>query len=305
MEDEPFPILMQTLGFFSCRTEAWLGLNPDFRGVGGEEFYVHEKFRQAGRQCWCLPWLRWLPRSARSQGNSHPDELEDRVRNYLLGWKELGLPLEPIYTHFMHQMSGARLAQVASEALGRLLRVTVEEVKDLNTPFVPTHPCLVDKMLEVAQLTEKDVVYDLGCGDGRIVCTAAERYGCKAIGFDVDPVRLAESANTRMKLSKKVQQLVTFKKQDLLQVDLSEATAIVSYLMPEVNVKLVPQLRTLRPGARVVFHDYDIQGIPPDEGYPIALPLPNDRDHLIFRYTTPLMPPQDESVHPTSEPSSP
>jgi glycosyltransferase involved in cell wall biosynthesis len=106
-EGRPFPIPMQGLGAFTCRREAWLGFNPRFRGFGGEEFYIHEKFRQAGRQCWCLPWLRWLHRFGRPNGVPYPNTLEDRLWNYLVGWSELGLPLDPVYQHFLESMTGA------------------------------------------------------------------------------------------------------------------------------------------------------------------------------------------------------
>src|SRR5262249_33041738 len=115
--------------------EAWLGFNPRFRGFGGEEFYIHEKFRQAGRQCWCLPWLRWLHRFGRPGGVPYPNTLEDRLWDYLVGWDELGLPLAGIYEHFLESMTGGAVARVATEALGRPVRVTVEEVKDLASPL--------------------------------------------------------------------------------------------------------------------------------------------------------------------------
>src|SRR5262249_43908404 len=95
------------------------------------KLYIHEKFRQAGRQCWCLPWLRWLHRFGRPQGVAYPNTLEDRLWNYLVGWNELGLPLDSIYEHFLESLPGATVARVASEALGKKVRVTVEEVKNV------------------------------------------------------------------------------------------------------------------------------------------------------------------------------
>jgi glycosyltransferase involved in cell wall biosynthesis len=133
---EPFVIPMQGLGIFTCRKEAWLGFNPKLRGFGGEEFYIHEKFRQAGRQCWCLPWLRWLHRFGRPGGVPYPNRLEDRLWNYLVGWDELGLPLDSIYEHFLESMTGAAVARVASEALGRPVRVIAHEVKEVAPPHV-------------------------------------------------------------------------------------------------------------------------------------------------------------------------
>ena len=92
-EGEPFEIPMQGLGVFSCRKYAWPGFNPRFRGFGGEEGYIHEKLRQAGGRCLCLPWLRWVHRFAAPAGVPYPLAVEDKFRNYLIGHAELGLDL--------------------------------------------------------------------------------------------------------------------------------------------------------------------------------------------------------------------
>jgi hypothetical protein len=97
---EPFEIPMQGLGMFSCRKEAWLGFNPLFNGFGGEEGYIHEKFRQAGNKCWCLPFLRWVHRFARPDGVQYPLTLENKIKNYFYGHIELGWDIKPIYEHF-------------------------------------------------------------------------------------------------------------------------------------------------------------------------------------------------------------
>ena len=99
-DGEPFEIPMQGLGVFACRREAWLGFNPRFRGFGGEEGYIHEKFRQAGRRVMCLPFLRWTHRFDRPSGVPFVNTLEDRFRNYMIGWTELGLDTAPIEQHF-------------------------------------------------------------------------------------------------------------------------------------------------------------------------------------------------------------
>src|SRR5262245_9398859 len=96
--------------------------------------------------------------------------------------------------------------------------------------YVPTPPEVVEKMLEVARVTKKDVVYDLGCGDGRIVIAAARKYGCRAVGFDIDRQRIEDCEKNRARLPKEVQQLVTFKRQDIFQLDLSEASVVMLYL---------------------------------------------------------------------------
>lgn len=100
-QGEAFEIFAQGLGVFSCRKDAWLGFNPNFRGFGGEECYIHEKYRQAGQKTLCLPFLRWWHRFPRPGGVKYPTPLWDKVRNYVLGASELGLPLEPIHQHFV------------------------------------------------------------------------------------------------------------------------------------------------------------------------------------------------------------
>jgi len=98
---EPFEIPAMGLGLFTCRKDAWLGFHPHARGFGGEEFYIHTKFRQAGRKCLCLPFLRWAHRFGRPNGVPYPLTQWNKVRNYVLEHQELGLPLDRIYRHFV------------------------------------------------------------------------------------------------------------------------------------------------------------------------------------------------------------
>lgn len=100
-ESEPFEIPAQGLGLFACRKNGWLGFNPLFRGFGGEEVYIHEKFVQAGRRTLCLPFLRWLHRFGRPNGVKYRLTLWDKARNYYIGHKELGWDTNPIYEHFV------------------------------------------------------------------------------------------------------------------------------------------------------------------------------------------------------------
>jgi glycosyltransferase involved in cell wall biosynthesis len=116
-EGEPFEIPMQGLGVFSCRKDAWLGFNPAFRGFGGEEGYIHEKFRQAGARCLCLPWLRWVHRFTRTAGVPYPALLHDKVKNYIIGHTEIGLDLEPVRSHFSEWVSEDQFAALEAEAL--------------------------------------------------------------------------------------------------------------------------------------------------------------------------------------------
>ena len=122
-------------------------------------------------------------------------------------------------------------------------------------PFVPTPQDVVDQMLELAGVTASDVVYDLGCGDGRIVITAAKKYGARGVGIDIDPQRIAESrANAERE---GVTDLVTFIEQDAMTVDVSDASVVTLYLLSSSNMKLRPLLTSqLQPGARIVSHAF-------------------------------------------------
>ena len=124
-------------------------------------------------------------------------------------------------------------------------------------PFVPTPQTVVDRMLEMAEVGGGDVVYDLGSGDGRIVITAARRYGVKAIGFEIDP-RLVSESRQRIR-TERLEHLAEIRQQDILTVDLTPATVVTMYLFPSVNLMLRPNIKSqLRPGSRVVSHAFDM-----------------------------------------------
>lgn len=152
--------------------------------------------------------------------------------------------------------------------------------------YVPTPPEVVDKMLELAQVTKDDLVYDLGCGDGRIVVAAAKKYGCKAVGFDIDRKRIKESlANVE---KNNVGHLVRIEQRDIFTLDLSKANVITLYLLPELNVKLIPQLEKLKPGSRIVSHDFDMKGVKPDKVVKINSEEEEWNVHTVYLWTTPL-----------------
>jgi SAM-dependent methyltransferase len=131
-------------------------------------------------------------------------------------------------------------------------------------PYVPTPQEVVDRMLALAKVTKSDVVYDLGCGDGRIVVTAAKQFGAKGVGVDIDPQRIKESeANAK---AAGVQDLVSFKLQDAMTVDVSPATVVTLYLLSASNMKLRPLLtKQLRPGARIVSHAFTMGDWAPEK----------------------------------------
>jgi SAM-dependent methyltransferase len=124
-------------------------------------------------------------------------------------------------------------------------------------PYIPTPHDVVSRMLKLAKVTKDDVVYDLGCGDGRIVIAAAKQYGARGVGVDIDPKRIEESiANAK---AAGVDELVEFRLQDALTVDVSPATVVTLYLLSSSNAKLRPILtRQLRPGARIIAHAFSM-----------------------------------------------
>jgi predicted RNA methylase len=151
--------------------------------------------------------------------------------------------------------------------------------------YVGTPYDVASRMLKMAEVKKDDLVYDLGCGDGRILILAAQKYGSRAVGFDIDPIQV-RAARENVKRNG-VEDLVTIIQADVLTLDLSKADVITTYLLPELNQLLIPQLEKLKPGSRIVCHDYDIQGIVPDESVTMISNEDNAR-HIIWRYTAPL-----------------
>jgi precorrin-6B methylase 2 len=133
----------------------------------------------------------------------------------------------------------------------------------LDVPYVPTRQTVVDAMLRLANVKKGDVLYDLGCGDGRIVVTAAKQYGATGKGFDIDPQRISE-ANANAKKAG-VADKVTFVNADLFETDLNKASVITLYLLPDVNMKLRPKILALKPGTRIVSHAFDMGDWTPDK----------------------------------------
>ncbi len=136
-------------------------------------------------------------------------------------------------------------------------QVVEQPQRSLDVPYVPTPQPVVDKMLDLAKVKQGDVVYDLGCGDGRIVITAVKERGARGVGIDLNPQRIAEAKLNAKEA--KVADKVKFMVGDLFKSDFSEATVVTLYLLPSVNAKLRPQLwRQLKVGTRVVSHAFDM-----------------------------------------------
>ncbi|MGH6690057.1 MAG: SAM-dependent methyltransferase [Gammaproteobacteria bacterium] len=142
---------------------------------------------------------------------------------------------------------------------------------DLDVIFVATDMNVVYAMLEAAKVGPGDVVYDLGCGDGRIVIAAASRYGAQGVGVDLDPDRIGEARENAARAG--VTDRVTFLQQDLFFTNVSAATVVAIYLSPDVNLRLRPKLlRELSPGSRVVSHQFDMGDWRPEHSFEVGAP---------------------------------
>ena len=152
--------------------------------------------------------------------------------------------------------------------------------------FVPTPQEVVDEMLKVANVTSRDVVIDLGSGDGRIPITAAKTYGAKATGIDICDLRIKE-ANANLKTAG-VADKVKFLQQDMFKTDISEATVVTMYLLPTLNVRLIPKLnKELKPGTRIVSHAFDMSS---DGVMRAPKETRNVNGRMVYMWVTPIMP---------------
>lgn len=151
--------------------------------------------------------------------------------------------------------------------------------QESDVPYVPTPEPVVDRMLDMADVDETDVVYDLGSGDGRIVIRAARKYGARGVGIEIDPKRVEEARQNAKDAG--VSNLVEFRQGDLFEADFSDATAVTLYLLPSVNQELRPRLfEQLAPGTPVVSHDFDMGKWTPER----SVELNGD---TIYRWTIP------------------
>jgi len=164
-----------------------------------------------------------------------------------------------------------------------------EDPQWIRTPdvvYVGTPYDVVSEMLHMAQVKKDDLVVDLGCGDARILVLAAHKYGSRGIGYDIDPDMVRASRRNVEKNN--VADLVQIIQADIFTVDISKADVLPIYLLPEMNLRLLPQFETLKPGSRLVFHNYDLEGFVPD----IKMEVLSNEDnsiHTLYLYTTPLI----------------
>jgi SAM-dependent methyltransferase len=150
---------------------------------------------------------------------------------------------------------------------------------EYDVPYVPTPQDVVEQMLRMASVGPADLVYDLGCGDGRIVITAVRELGARGVGIDIDPRRIEQSRRNAREAG--VEDRVRFYEMDLFDANIHEATAVTLYLLPDVNLRLRPKLlRELRPGTRVVSHDYHMGEWRPDQTEQI-------RNHRLYAWVVP------------------
>ncbi|MDA0268623.1 MAG: class I SAM-dependent methyltransferase [Cyanobacteria bacterium] len=143
--------------------------------------------------------------------------------------------------------------------------------------FIPTPDDAIAAMIQLAQVTADDVVYDLGCGDGRLLMQAAQ-LGARGVGIDIDPVRIAEAQTlaTQAGVSDRLQ----FHQGNLYDSSFEAATVVMLYLLPHLNVRLLPRLRAqLRPGSRIVSHQFDMEGWEPDR---VVTLTPSEEDSTLY-----------------------
>src|SRR5437868_14752451 len=142
--------------------------------------------------------------------------------------------------------------------------ISPAQKREPDVPYVPTPDEIVDAMLKTAAVKKGDVIYDLGCGDGRIVIAAAQKFGTRGVGIDINPVRIQEARENAKKAG--VTGLVKFVEQDLFEAKIGDASVVTLYLLPAINLKLRPKLlRDLKPGTRIVSHSFDMGDWKPEK----------------------------------------
>ena len=177
-------------------------------------------------------------------------------------------------------LAGAVLLIGAARADDNPMWMRTPDVVYVGTPYD-----VISRMLQMAKVKKDDMVYDLGCGDARMLVLAAQKYGCRGVGYEIDPERVRASRENVAR--NKVENLVKIVQADIFTIDLSKADVIPIYLLPEMNQKLLPQLDRMRRGSRIVTHEYDLEGIVSDDMVTMISNEDNS-SHILTSYTTPL-----------------
>jgi SAM-dependent methyltransferase len=159
----------------------------------------------------------------------------------------------------MQRSHGYLVAALVSTSLA--LAQKAGPSREPDVPYIPTTETAVKAMLELAAVKSTDIVYDLGCGDGRIVIAAAKSYGARGVGIDIDPVLIREAKKSAREAG--VARRVEFREQDLFLANFREATVVTLFLLPAINKRLLPQLEALKPGTRIVSNTFEIGGWKP------------------------------------------
>jgi tRNA G37 N-methylase Trm5 len=181
---------------------------------------------------------------------------------------------------------GLAVALLCGRAAADRPKPPARESSKADVVYVTTPNDVVLKMLELGKVGKDDVLYDLGCGDCRIPVLAAKKHGCRAVGYDIDPQRVKESKENIKKNG--VGKLVSVEQQNIFELDLSKANVVTLYLLPSLNVMLIPQLEKLKPGSRIVSHDFDTKGVvKPDKTIKMTSKEDNS-EHYIYLWTVPL-----------------
>ena len=163
---------------------------------------------------------------------------------------------------------------------------TAQPQRALDVPYVPTTEEAVNAMLKLADVQKTDLVYDLGCGDGRIVIAAAKKYGAHGVGIDLNPDRIAEAKENARKAG--VEDLVRFEEGDLFKADIHRASVVTLFLLSSVNLKLRPKLlQDLKPGTRIVSNTFDMGDWKPDKEATVGTDEENFLSHRLYFWVVP------------------
>lgn len=157
--------------------------------------------------------------------------------------------------------------------------------KTPDVGYYATTQDVVEEMLRLARVGKNDVVCDLGCGDGRFVITAAKKYGCRGVGYEIDPEWVRKARTLAQK--EQVDRLVEIREADIFTADLKNVTVVTLFLLPELNDRLIPQLEQLPPGARIISHEFEIPSLVPDRKLAYQSRQDNS-EHLLYVYSAPV-----------------